>query len=31
MARWRKDKIANEANTLNDLNALLQISENQIS
>jgi DNA ligase-1 len=27
MARWRKDKVANEANTLNDLNALLKISE----
>jgi DNA ligase-1 len=26
MARWRKDKIAKEANTLNDLNALLEIS-----
>jgi DNA ligase-1 len=23
MARWRKDKIASEANTLSDLNALL--------
>jgi DNA ligase 1 len=31
MARWRKDKIAKEANTLNDLNALLQISEKQVS
>jgi DNA ligase 1 len=27
MARWRKDKVASEANTLNDLNALLKISE----
>jgi DNA ligase-1 len=24
MARWRKDKIAREANTLSDLNALLK-------
>jgi DNA ligase-1 len=27
MARWRKDKVAREANTLSDLNALLKISE----
>ena len=27
MARWRKDKAAREANTLNDLNALLKISQ----
>lgn len=27
MARWRKDKIATEANTLSDLNALLKIVE----
>jgi DNA ligase-1 len=27
MARWRKDKIAKEANTLSDLNALLKFSE----
>jgi DNA ligase 1 len=27
MARWRKDKKANEANTISDLNALLQIDE----
>jgi DNA ligase-1 len=27
MARWRKDKVAGEANTLSDLNALLRISE----
>jgi DNA ligase-1 len=26
MARWRKDKLAKEANTLNDLNALLNIA-----
>jgi DNA ligase-1 len=26
MARWRKDKIASEANTLSDLNALLKLS-----
>jgi DNA ligase 1 len=26
MARWRKDKAAKEANTLNDLNALLKVS-----
>lgn len=26
MARWRKDKVAKEANTLSDLNALLKIS-----
>jgi DNA ligase 1 len=25
MARWRKDKVASEANTLNDLNALLKL------
>jgi DNA ligase-1 len=25
MARWRKDKVASEANTLNDLNALLKM------
>ncbi|MBT1702278.1 ATP-dependent DNA ligase [Chryseosolibacter indicus] len=28
MARWRKDKLAKEANTLSDLNALLKITEN---
>ena len=28
MARWRKDKTAAEANTLNDLNALLKLVEN---
>ncbi len=28
MARWRKDKRAQEANTLNDLNALLKLVEN---
>lgn len=27
MARWRKDKIAAEANTISDLNALLKLSE----
>jgi DNA ligase-1 len=27
MARWRKDKVAKEANTLSDLNALLKLSE----
>lgn len=27
MARWRKDKSAAEANTINDLNALLRLSE----
>jgi DNA ligase-1 len=27
MARWRKDKIASEANTLSDLNALLKVSQ----
>ncbi|MEO5601336.1 MAG: ATP-dependent DNA ligase [Cyclobacteriaceae bacterium] len=27
IARWRKDKAAREANTLNDLNALLKISQ----
>jgi DNA ligase-1 len=27
MARWRKDKVASEANTLNDLNALLKLVE----
>ena len=27
MARWRRDKLAKEANTLNDLNALLKFSE----
>jgi DNA ligase-1 len=27
MARWRKDKVAREANTLSDLNALLKFSE----
>lgn len=27
MARWRKDKSAAEANTINDLNALLKLSE----
>ena len=27
MARWRKDKVATEANTLSDLNALLRIVE----
>ncbi|MGC1240480.1 MAG: ATP-dependent DNA ligase [Chryseosolibacter sp.] len=27
MARWRKDKSASEANTINDLNALLKLSE----
>jgi DNA ligase-1 len=26
MARWRKDKIPSEANTLNDLNALLKVA-----
>jgi DNA ligase 1 len=26
MARWRKDKVASEANTLNDLNALLKVA-----
>lgn len=29
MARWRKDKMAKEANTLSDLNALLRLSLNQ--
>lgn len=28
MARWRKDKVASEANTLSDLNALLKIVDN---
>ena len=28
MARWRKDKRAQEANTLNDLNALLKLVDN---
>jgi DNA ligase-1 len=27
MARWRKDKVAREANSLSDLNALLKVSE----
>jgi DNA ligase-1 len=30
MARWRKDKVAKEANTLSDLNALLKISQAQV-
>jgi DNA ligase-1 len=31
MARWRKDKVAREANTLSDLNALLKFSESHVS
>lgn len=30
MARWRKDKKANEANTLSDLNALLRIASTNV-
>ena len=30
MARWRKDKVAKEANTINDLNGLLDLSERAI-
>jgi DNA ligase 1 len=29
MARWRKDKVASEANTLSDLNALMKIAQGE--